>query len=451
MIWLSQLFAVFFAAALLMVGGAEESLGLQEEIEAKEVLDKIAAFEPVDYEGVSIAGDLNISGLPPGTEIKGIRISGCVVEGSIRLEDATIAGPLDLGYTTVKGTAILRRVNITGNATFPSTRFNDYSEITSCRFGGVADFNGASFDGFVDFTGTKFDGDAIFSFANFKSDFASFPECRFGSETSFRGAKFGKYVYFQDTVFNKNASFNFAEFPGYNLLANVTFNAAALFESCIFSGQTIFGDSTFNGSVNMFGAKIGHMLLPNATFGKRSQIFLNNSEIQRFVVPWSLISRHLLYNPAVYLSFVENYRSLGWWEDSDDCYYDYRWYNQRYKPMGWSKAIDFLAWISCGYGVRPGFALIWSLITIIVFAVVFWAGDGIRRSARPFQGGDRDPVPEKATFKNALFFSTMIFLSQGPIDFLPVGRHRYNVIIEGIIGWLLLALFLVTLGRVMIR
>jgi hypothetical protein len=45
----------------------------------------------------------------------------------------------------------------------------------------------------------------------------------------------------------------------------------------------------------------------------------------------------------------------------------------------------------------------------------------------------------------------MIFLSQGPIDFLPVGRNRYLVIIEGILGWLMLALFLVTLGRVMIR
>jgi hypothetical protein len=45
----------------------------------------------------------------------------------------------------------------------------------------------------------------------------------------------------------------------------------------------------------------------------------------------------------------------------------------------------------------------------------------------------------------------MIFLSQGPIDFLPVGRHRYDVILEEILNWLLLALFLVTLGRVMIR
>ena len=45
----------------------------------------------------------------------------------------------------------------------------------------------------------------------------------------------------------------------------------------------------------------------------------------------------------------------------------------------------------------------------------------------------------------------MIFISRGPNEFLPVGKNRYYVILEGILGWLLLALFLVTLGRVMIR
>ena len=100
----------------------------------------------------------------------------------------------------------------------------------------------------------------------------------------------------------------------------------------------------------------------------------------------------------------------------------------------------------------PAYAVAWALLTILAFALVFWKGDGIRRSAKPlYEPAEQDSVPEHVTFRNALFFSTMIFLSQGPIDFLPVGRHRYYVILEGIFGWLLLALFLVTLGRVMIR
>ncbi len=159
----------------------------------------------------------------------------------------------------------------------------------------------------------------------------------------------------------------------------------------------------------------------------------------------------MIYDTGAYLGLVENYRRMGWSRDEDDCYYDLRRISQAERGWGWMKLLDAVAWLSCGYGVRPGYAVLWSLLTIIVFALVFWIGDGIRRSSRPFQGAETDPVPERATLRNALFFSTMIFLSQGPIDFLPVGRNRYYVILEGILGWLLLALFLVTLGRVMIR
>ena len=102
--------------------------------------------------------------------------------------------------------------------------------------------------------------------------------------------------------------------------------------------------------------------------------------------------------------------------------------------------------------MRPSYAVVWSLLTILIFGLVFWIGDGIRRSSKPLSGPvEKDSIPERATLRNALFFSTMIFLSQGPIDFLPVGRHRYYVMLEMILGWLLLALFLVTLGKVMIR
>ena len=152
------------------------------------------------------------------------------------------------------------------------------------------------------------------------------------------------------------------------------------------------------------------------------------------------------------MALIDNYRVLGWPSDEDDCYYKYRRLNQAEKGFEFSKAIDVLAWLSCGYGVRPGYTVAWAVLTILAFALIFWMGDGIRRSAKPLQGPvEENSVPERVVFRNALFFSTCIFLSQGPIDFLPTGKHRYYVIVEGILGWLLLALFLVTLGRIMIR
>jgi hypothetical protein len=68
---------------------------------------------------------------------------------------------------------------------------------------------------------------------------------------------------------------------------------------------------------------------------------------------------------------VEDYRRLGWSEDEDDRYYQYRMLDQTGKNWGWPKVIDILAWLSCGYGVRPGYALAWSLLTILAFGLAF--------------------------------------------------------------------------------
>ena len=187
-------------------------------------------------------------------------------------------------------------------------------------------------------------------------------------------------------------------------------------------------------------------------FEKNSKINLKDADFNRLKAHWDEIKDRVVFDPGVYLALIDNYRVLGWHSDEDDCYYEYRRLDQAEKGFGLSKAVDVLAWLSCGYGVRPGYTVAWAISTILVFALIFWKGDGIRRSAKPLQGPvEKDSVPERAIFRNALFFSTCIFLSQGPIDFLPMGKHRYYVIVEGILGWLLLALFLVTLGRIMIR
>ena len=55
------------------------------------------------------------------------------------------------------------------------------------------------------------------------------------------------------------------------------------------------------------------------------------------------------------------------------------------------------------------------------------------------------------SFKDALYFSTMVFVSMPPHDWRPKEGWKYAVMLEDVLGWLLLALFLVTLGNVIIR
>ena len=54
-------------------------------------------------------------------------------------------------------------------------------------------------------------------------------------------------------------------------------------------------------------------------------------------------------------------------------------------------------------------------------------------------------------FQDHLYFSTTTFLSRAPGKWYCVGPSRYAAMIEGLLGWLLMALFLVTLGRKIIR
>jgi hypothetical protein len=45
----------------------------------------------------------------------------------------------------------------------------------------------------------------------------------------------------------------------------------------------------------------------------------------------------------------------------------------------------------------------------------------------------------------------MVFTAKTQVKWYPAGIYRYLATLESILGWLLMALFLVTLGRTMIR
>ncbi|AET65504.1 hypothetical protein Mhar_2151 [Methanothrix harundinacea 6Ac] len=59
--------------------------------------------------------------------------------------------------------------------------------------------------------------------------------------------------------------------------------------------------------------------------------------------------------------------------------------------------------------------------------------------------------PEPPGLGEAIYFSSLVFIAQAPAEYRARGRYRYLVIFEGILGWLMLALFLVGLGNLMIR
>lgn len=471
-------------------------------IPAHEVAAKMASGEPVYYDGVIISGNLDLSSLPAA------RISGTVAITNSSLANATFSGVTfaedAVFWGSSFGNARFEKASFLGQADFANASFANGS-FSFATFAQPAFFTGAVFRDCVSFEDAKFAKDAFFNqaifmgSANFNySDFASysyfsgakflsdatFSDIDFSGALDFSAAKIAgtanffqsrfSSAFFSNSVFSGPAKFGMASFSGLSSFGQVVFGDEANFNLARFSQATYFSEAEFQGlalfgmakfediaslqscsfddDLNFKGSSISTMLLDKAEFAKESRIILNDTDFSRFKAHWNEIEGQVVWDPGAYLALINNYHGLGWSDDEDDCYYRYRKIDQNYKEWGWSKVIDILAWLSCGYGVRPGYAGVWSLITIFFFGLIYWKGDGIKKSAKPLhEPAEMYAVPEPVTLRNALFFSTMIFISRGPNEFLPMGKYRYYVILEGILGWLLLALFLVTLGKVMIR
>ena len=474
----------------------------QEVIPAEELLAQMESHQPVYYDSVLVSGDLDLKSLPDARVSGSFALTNSTIInatfngvtfakdavfwgtsfGNASFDRASFLGMADFANTSLQhasflGTSFSRPVvfdgtQFQGNVSFEDAEFHQDASFNDAVFDGVADFNYSRFDSYTYFSGAQFHQGALFSDVDFSGalDFsaaafaatanffqsrfntASFSDAVFSGPAQFGLAKFSGLSSFGEAVFASDAGFNLARFSDAAYFSGAEFQKDAFFGLIKFQDIASFQGAKFDGDLNFKGGSISTLLFEKATLGPDSRINLNDTDFVRLKAHWAEITGHVIWDPGAYLALVSNYHGLGWSDDEDDCYYQYRKLDQSHKGWGVSRAVDVMAWLSCGYGVRPGYAVAWALLTILAFALVFWKGDGIRRSAKPlYEPAEQDAVPEHVTFRNALFFSTMIFLSQGPIDFLPVGRHRYNVILEGILGWLLLALFLVTLGRVMIR
>ena len=157
----------------------------------------------------------------------------------------------------------------------------------------------------------------------------------------------------------------------------------------------------------------------------------------------------------IYISLINNFRNLGQFEDYDNCIYQYGRYRLAHENSIWSYLIDSLSWITCGFGVRPHFAIGWAILLIISFGYIYYSLGVLqkdRRAQSAFQFRKYGQKMRTSTFREALYFSTMVFtLSLPALGLRPVEKWRYAVMVEDILGWIIMTLFVVTLGHVMIR
>jgi len=175
----------------------------------------------------------------------------------------------------------------------------------------------------------------------------------------------------------------------------------------------------------------------------------------RLDVRWNDINKNLICDESVYISLINNFKNLGRYQEADDCIYQYGKYRLSHYESTWSRFTDIISWITCGFGVRPHFAIGWAVLLILLFGSIYYFFDALQKDDQIKNiSQERSYRKQKRayTFPQALYFSTMVFLvSLSPQGLSPAEKWRYAVMVEDILGWFLMTLFVVTLGHVMIR
>jgi len=327
---------------------------------------------------------------------------------------------------------------------FEGTYFLSKSYFSSVDFNNIADFRGSCFNDTAYFFGTDFIGNAYFGGARGVSyesmgrllspgagatfdDNAEFTQSRFWNEAHFEFAHFNK-ADFVDTNF-KDAYFIFSNFNGETHFDGSDFSNTAYFSSSTFGNVAEFENSNFE-NVYMGNSKFKEINFLDAKF---KTISLNNTNFEKIKVRWSSLENSLVFDGLTYVKLIQNFRSLEQFDDADEAYYKYR--SERQALKSWfspSKWEDMFMCLTCGYGVKPFNTLFASAGVVSLFSLFYWKWG-------------------KIFFSDSFYFSLSTFIGFGSNDWHPKANFRKWVLLERLLGWLALGLFVVTLTKVMIR
>ena len=408
---------------------------------------------------LSSANDLILIGVPvriAESEIQGkVDFSNVLFSNSTEFTGNVFEKEANFEETHFAKPAHFRASQFEDNAIFLSDKFIDGADFGESQFNGIAYFSGAQFCNYASFRDVKFKGDGQLSGIHFCND-AYFSDTQFDEDCYFGGTRFEKNAYFKVAQFHF-VNFEKSQFSGYVGFAEAKFYDNTYFRGVQFCGISDFSDAEFYEDAHFEEAQF------EASFD------LSRSKFDRLYVFWNDIDEVLVYDGSTYLSLIRNFKNQELFNDADECYYKYRRISQANKNFGWSKVGDILAWLSCGYGVHPGYTLIWCMAFIILFGIIIWAGNGVQIDvdhdhSRSFSSlgynfnyskriRKKQSEITSISLLDSIYFSALIFFhTLHPSSWRPSKRWSlWLILFEDIVGWLLLALFLVALANVIIR
>jgi hypothetical protein len=388
-----------------------------------------------------------------GTKFGVSNFIGCEFNGNTRFIDATFNG-----YSTFDSAKFK---NLTDNRPFASSI--DFSSAIFSKGGHFADvqfgnsvvftwarfishkqfinaayFVGAKFQDRATFWEVVFDGVAHFGSAIFFDDI-DFKLTKFLDDVDFGGARFYGHAKFQGVRFDEKAYFKESSF-----WRNLVLTGARGYEMRL-KDANINGDSCISLSYAQISEKIrelelvpacpwdGDCLWTKARLWSKSCIMLDDSSILHLYVRWNNIKNHIAFDSASYLALTKNFRDLGEFPEADSCYYQFRRIEKDKKNIGISKIINLFEDFYYGYGVYPFKAVKASSIIICIFAFFYLLWN------RTF---------DLQSIGITLYNSTLIFTANSKSIKWDYWFLYPVSLFEGILGWMLMALFLVTFQEI---
>jgi len=351
------------------------------EVSSNKVLEQIRKGLPVEYDHYTINGNLDLNELNSSSINNSLKP---VIASPIIITESTINGLIDFSGAVFQEAVAFRKTKVNGELNFHASAFNKS----------------------VDFSGSKLGDDSEFT------------ELIFRNRSSFDEVEFGGDAKFSSSVFNENAQFSQSKFKETADFEKAIFYKNAHFDKCQFS------EAYFEGASFM------------------EHLDLNKTTYNKFYVNWNDISNNLNYSDLAITLLIENFRKMGLARDANECYYNYRkWrfhreylsYMQTHNPSDLLAAeVDGAVLFISGWGTKPFFPIIWSIIVISIFTIMWHnilnkPDDFIDEYSLHYNKKPKFSILDSFRFSFYLFLSgsTINILKPPPPPDLPSGSKEH--------------------------
>ena len=239
---------------LLLFAFVGMKVSAQKEVSAKSIFEQIDRGQTVDYQDVTIVGDLDLTELSNKKRIKKMKSDfeelKSVVEVPVSFKNCTFKGDV-LAYKNIENekNKKIGNGNINwsmGDGTTYTTDFEKSVVFENCTFERKSEFKYSDFAQKVSFGGSKFAKEANFKYADFSQEII-FAKCDFNEYANFKYSKFKQDADFFDVQFNNYADFKYSDFSNRVTFKSSTFKNQADFKYADFKEDGNFDNTKFSG------------------------------------------------------------------------------------------------------------------------------------------------------------------------------------------------------------